>query len=218
MDRSKIILISVDGNVGAGKTSFLRWLKSNKNHIICEENVDAWRTEYQIDGESLFSLYFKDPKRYAFKFQVMALVKKIELLREVLNTCSNGDIVFFERSLLIDYACFADMHRKNGNMDDIEWKIYTTLYEQINALDIIKPDIMLYLKCSINTAWNRIQKRNREEEYNLNMETIVYYKQQHDKLLKNAIVLDAEPDIIKNTHLFETFYEKVKGICPTTVR
>ena len=72
------IIISIEGNIGAGKSTFLKILKLNLEKIkIIEEPLIKWQNIEQ-DGinYNILDMYYKDPKRWAYTFQTYAFYSR----------------------------------------------------------------------------------------------------------------------------------------------
>src|SRR5689334_17218268 len=110
------ICISIEGNIGAGKKRLLRVLESHfgeENVEIIQEPVDLWTN---CNGQNLLEEYYKDPTRYAYTFQSVALVTRMMLQTKP----QTKPIRILERSGYGD-CCFAENCRANGLMDDVEF-------------------------------------------------------------------------------------------------
>jgi deoxycitidine kinase/deoxyguanosine kinase len=65
-------LISIEGNIGAGKSTLIETLKTRfPNVVFVDEPVDVWSTVTDKDGTTILEKYYADQKRYAFAFQMM---------------------------------------------------------------------------------------------------------------------------------------------------
>ena len=66
------IIISIEGNIGAGKTTILEELKTrmgNSSYIkFVKEPVDIWETVRDEDGKTILEKFYEDSKKYAFQF------------------------------------------------------------------------------------------------------------------------------------------------------
>ena len=68
----KQIFLSIEGNIGAGKTTFLKILneKLNLPFEIIPEPVSEWQNlEYNKEKINLLDLFYKDPIKYGYIFQ-----------------------------------------------------------------------------------------------------------------------------------------------------
>jgi deoxyadenosine/deoxycytidine kinase len=88
--------ISVEGNIGAGKTTFLdRFSPSEDNVEVMAEPVDRWR---DVKGNNLLSLMYEDPARYSLLFQTYV---QLTMLQQHNKECdADKDAKIMERSLL----------------------------------------------------------------------------------------------------------------------
>ena len=86
-------IISVEGNIGSGKSTFLTYLKkyvldnnTNMDIRFVQEPVDEWNEIKDSSGESILEKFYKDQKEYAFSFQIMAYITRLrKLLQQIEN-------------------------------------------------------------------------------------------------------------------------------------
>ena len=86
------ITFCVEGNIGAGKSTYLDMVKSVNDHAtvhemveVVPEPVDMWQ-DVAGSGENLLQLFYQDPKRYAFTFQQYVLITRIRRVRATAQT------------------------------------------------------------------------------------------------------------------------------------
>ena len=100
-------IISIEGNIGSGKSTMVEYLKQNlqNDSTICflQEPVDIWNTITDSNNVNIIENYYKDQKKYAFQFQMMAYISKISLLRETLK---NYKLLITERCIFTDSNVF----------------------------------------------------------------------------------------------------------------
>lgn len=183
----KGILIILEGIISAGKTtqglSLAKFL--NKNGIKCIFFIE------QVNKE-LLDLYIKNMKEYAFSFQVIVARERINILKNAIEYCKDGTICIIDRGLLGDIS-FARMQYDKKNLTEEEWNVYNKLvrYEKFS-----EPDCTLFLDCDIDTAYERLLRRNNKnevdgytKEYFKELSTS-YNKTLEEFNLKNLIKLD----------------------------
>jgi deoxyadenosine/deoxycytidine kinase len=162
-------IVSIEANIGAGKTTVLQHLQKmldNQSVLILEEPVDEWTTTIP----SVFTEYYKDTTKYAFSIQTMiysSIRKRLE------NISSQYPVIVTERSLGTCSNVFAKMLYDNGQLNEIEYKIYNNYVSN----DPILPNIMIYLKTTPEFCYKNIQTRSRKGE---NQITLEYLQQCHD--------------------------------------
>ena len=105
-------IISVDGNIGSGKSTLVNHLrkKYEDSKMVCflDEPVDDWKKIVDEDGVDILSKFYGDTKKYAFSFQMMAYISRIAILREKIRE-NPEKIIISERSVFTDRNVFAKM-------------------------------------------------------------------------------------------------------------
>lgn len=181
-------LITVEGNIGVGKTTFLKQLEGVPNIKVMYEPVDDWLKFKGDDGISLFEMFYNDRKRYSFTFQMMALQTRFENLVKICNEYKNNDnteniVVVCERSIFTDYNVFAKTTNAQGDMSDVELQVYKQCHQFMTSLCDISIDKYIYLKASPEVCLERIKQRNREGEENITIDYLRRLDECHDKWL-----------------------------------
>lgn len=171
----KKILLVLEGNIGAGKSTFLRILKENLDIDIIFEPTDKWQ---QVGtGGNLLNLFYTDIKRWAYTFQSYAFITRVEAQLEAIAN-SRHDVQILERSVYCDRYCFAQNCFESGNMSALEWQIYKEWFSWLVEGHLQKPDGFVYLQASPNVCKQRLEKRNRSEEVGVSIE---YLQKLHDR-------------------------------------
>ena len=178
---TKATIVTIDGNVGAGKTYFLNEMRSRLPGFEIElEPVDQWMSMRVPGSESsLFDLYYADPAKYAFPFQIMALETRSKQLLEMSG--KQNAVVLCERSFLTDYKIFAQLMSDKGFISPIEMEVYKRWHEFVS--DLVKPNIagMVYLRAGPQTCMERIKKRGRQGEGNIEIDYLQELHEAHEK-------------------------------------
>ena len=156
---SKPKLIVVEGNIGVGKSTFLKMMSSFlPNATFISEACNEWQN---ISGYNLLDAFYKDNGRWACTMQFYVLMTGIRKLQNAIN--ANCDLYIMERSIYTSKYCFAKNLRSMGMMNDLEWAIYCDFwnwsYEQV-----IKPSAIVYLQAGPEVCYERMKKRARSEE------------------------------------------------------
>ena len=196
----KPIIISIEGNIGSGKSTIMNHLKQNYNITgysigFIDEPVEIWNSiTDNTTGESIIEKYYKDQSKYAFSFQMMAYISRLSNIKKALK--SNCDILLTERSIYTDRNVFAKMLYDSGKIEDINYKIYLTWFDEF--LDDIKDFKIIYIKTHPVTAYNRVIKRNRKGE-TIPLEYLSECNDYHDNWIdsiadKEKLVIDGDVD------------------------
>lgn len=143
-------MIIVDGVVGSGKTTLMNILTEELNLKGFEEPV----TDNPILGK-----FYHDRQRYAFPLQIFFLNRRFRMLKDAQE---KNEASIMDRSIYGD-VIFAKLLHDGGDMDNDEFRLYQDLLA--NMLDHIEaPRLMIYLRCDVDTAIDRIRKRGRDYE------------------------------------------------------
>jgi deoxyadenosine/deoxycytidine kinase len=178
------MLISIEGNIGSGKSTIINFLKTldSDNIIFVDEPVNEW-LNIKVDGKNALEMFYEDQKTNSFWFQILAYITR---LRNLLNTIKeNPDkIIISERSIYTDKNIFAQMLYEQGNLSEIEMKTYSYWFDTFEKET--KLDLVLYVNTGPEECFNRIKKRNRDEESNIPLEYLSHCHNKHLEWLNNT--------------------------------
>ena len=199
-ESKKPILVSIEGNIGAGKSSFLTALKSSigdellgRQVIFLQEPVDEWQNIKDKNGVDILTKFYGDQEKYAFKFQMMAYISRQAMVRRAMRENPNS-VIISERCVFTDRKVFAKMLYDAGKIDDIEFKIYNNWFDEF-AMDT-QYNGHVYLRAVPQTCYDRVRKRNRDGE-DIPIEYLTDCPDNHDNWLTqvgSTLVLNAEID------------------------
>ena len=206
-------IISIEGNIGSGKSTMVEYLKQHFKYdpTVCflQEPVDIWNTITDNNNINIIENYYKDQKKYAFQFQMMAYISRISLLRDAIK--KDYKIIVTERCIFTDANVFAKMLYDEGKIEEIEYKIYKRWFDEF--IKDIPPISLVYVKTSPEICYKRVLARNR-----LGEEIPVTYLRQchnyHEKWINNnqeclnVLTLDGNDTI--SEELKKNNIEKIK--------
>lgn len=179
------VIISIEGNIGAGKTTIVQELQKRfqdkKNIIFVKEPVDIWETIKDNNGETILQKFYAEPSKYAFQFQVMALTTRLSLIRDTIINNPNCDMLICERSVDADKEIFAKMLHDDGVISDLDYKIYRLMADE-HARDFNVAG-HIYINSDADVCFKRIQKRSREGEGGIELSYLEKCKKYHDEWL-----------------------------------
>jgi deoxyadenosine/deoxycytidine kinase len=199
----KTTIISIEGNIGSGKSTLFEKLKihfaNNKNIIFVREPVDIWESIQDENGTTILEKFYQDQIKYSFSFQIMAYISRINLLKETIKQ-NPGVTIITERSLYTDKMVFAKMLYDTHKIEYINYQIY------LNLFDTFKNDFnvnnIIYIKTDPDICYNRILKRARNGENNISLDYLqlcdTYHNNMVDILECDKIVLNGNVDIYEN--------------------
>lgn len=190
MSLDKKICICVEGNIGVGKSTFIKRLKKHygKDQVeFIAEPVPEW---IDCNGENMLEAFYRDPTRYAYTFQSFAFITRVMKLQ----TPQTKKIRIIERSPLSDY-CFAQNCYDQGFMNKLEWEIYNKWWQHfISGLEG-KLDGFIYLHASPTTCHKRVLKRARGEECKISAKYLEQLHTQHEQWFPEDADTDTQADL-----------------------
>jgi deoxyadenosine/deoxycytidine kinase len=165
------MIITIDGNIGSGKTSVLNYLHKTYKIPIDLEPVDSWN--------SYLSKQYDD-KLDVFKFQV-----RIWLDRCWVQEKSEKTTVLMERSPYFIKNTFIKSAFDTEMISQHEYNILLDLHKKTD--NIWTSNTYIYLKSNPDNCYKRIKKRNRPSEKNITEEYIQMLHEYHEKTCHNAL-------------------------------
>jgi len=214
----------IEGNIGVGKSTFLNLLKKYVPEIkILTEPVNNWIN--QIFGQSLLDNFYKNPKRWAYTLENLAMIYRVKDHLE--QQCKKETNVVMERSIYSGHYCFAINGYHNKFFTDIEWNIYNK-WANFLLKSCKPPNGFIYLKATPDTCFSRIKKRNRISEKSITLSYVKEIDSWHDKFLIKregildnikqvpVLELDCNQDFIENNSNFTQHVMKIKNFINKT--
>jgi deoxyadenosine/deoxycytidine kinase len=183
-----MVIYTIDGNIGCGKTTILNYLHKHKNIQIDLEPVDKWKP-------FLDNVYLN--KTGYFNMQI-----KVWLDRAWIQDKETNSIIFMERSPYFIRNTFNKNDYINNHINEDEYNVINELYQKTDK--IWKSNLYIYLRSSPKKCLERIKSRARENEMNIDEDYLMSIHDLHEeaylKLLetnKNVILIDIENKTIE---------------------
>ena len=148
--------VAIAGNIGAGKSTLTAFLESKfAIQPFYEPN----------DSNPYLKDFYADMKRYAFHSQMYFLSAKfrahLDLARRI--AAEPGTVFVQDRTIYEDAEIFARTLHTMGILSDRDHATYAAMYAGIRE-SLPKPDLLIYLRCSLPGIQRRIKARGRPEE------------------------------------------------------
>jgi deoxyadenosine/deoxycytidine kinase len=206
--------ISIEANIGVGKSTFLENISKyyNDEFNTITEPLDDWLHKFSDVDNNILGLLYENQDRWAYTFQHNAFLTRVQ---KVENEYDPKKINITERSVLSDYNVFAKMLKDDKKLNEIEWKIYINWMEFLLSKFDVKPNLIVYLKLDPEVAFERIKKRHRDEESTIPFEYIKRLHEYHENWIMNEVdipivVLDASKDFKNNNKVLDEFVKIIK--------
>ena len=184
----KYNFVTIEGNIGAGKTTLAHLLSKHYNaRIILEEFAE----------NPFLPKFYESPEQYAFPLELFFMAERYKQLKDLLQTKD-----MFQQITISDYLFTKCLLFAKVNLPDEEFRLYQKLFEIINP-QIIQPDILIYLHTPVVRLQENIKKRNRQYEQGIPndylfslQETYTQYIKQHN--IKTLFVDASNADFLGN--------------------
>ena len=199
----KPIIVSIDGNIGSGKSTKVQNLKQfyeqkGRNDILfIQEPVDTWESVVDKDGTPILMNYYKDNKRFAFRLQMLAYISRLKLLRDAVK--QGYKYIITERCVATDRNVFSKMLYDKGDIEHDEYIIYNKWFDEF--ITDVPIAAIVYIKADPDVCLERVNIRGREGE-NIPIEYLAECSKYHDEWIDNEnipkLIIDANRDFKQN--------------------
>jgi deoxyadenosine/deoxycytidine kinase len=143
--------IAVSGNIGSGKTTLTSLLAKHYK----------WTAHYEdADNNPYLNDFYEDMQRWSFNLQVFFLNSRFQ---QVIEIRKNKKTIIQDRTIYEDANIFAPNLHSMGLMTTRDFDNYIGLFNLMETF-VQPPDLLIYLRASIPTLVDQIQKRGREYE------------------------------------------------------
>ena len=185
----KYNFITVEGNIGAGKTTLTHLLAKYFNaRIILEEFAE----------NPFLSKFYENPKQFAFPVELFFMAERYKQMKEMLHTKD-----MFQSITVSDYLFTKCLLFAKVTLPDEEFRLYQRLFDIIEQ-QMTYPDVLIYLHAPIKKLQANIKQRNREYEQNIPDDYLFQLQETYTSYIKQrnikTIFIDASnADFLGNT-------------------
>jgi deoxyadenosine/deoxycytidine kinase len=164
--------IAIVGNIGAGKTTLTELLAK---HLGYEPQYEG------IDNNPYLEDFYSDMKRWSFNLQIYFLNSRF---RQCMDQQKEQKNIIQDRTIYEDAYIFAENLHDMGLMTSRDYDNYNAMFENVTSF-IRAPDLLIYLKASVPTLVNNIQKRGREYEAGIRLDYLSKLNEKYTKWIGN---------------------------------
>ncbi len=154
---TKAMHIAIAGNIGSGKTTLTELLAKQYNWTPHFENIDD--NPYLVD-------FYEDMQRWSFNLQIFFLKNRFQQVVDIRKSNIN---VVQDRTIYEDASIFAPNLHTMGLMSSRDFETYKSIFELMTSL-IEAPDLLIYLRTTVPTLVNQIQRRGRKFENTIRLD------------------------------------------------
>ncbi|HTQ27367.1 MAG TPA: deoxynucleoside kinase [Puia sp.] len=192
--------ITIEGNIGAGKTTLAHLLAKHFNaRLILEAFAD----------NPFLPKFYENPQQYAFPLELFFMAERYKQLKELVHTKD-----MFRHVTISDYLFTKCLLFAKINLPEEEFRLYQKLFDIIHQ-QLVPPDIVIYLHASVSRLQENIKKRNRPyeqsipDEYLYNIqETYTNYIRQHN--VKTLFIDAGNADFLGNPKHFQVVLDALE--------
>lgn len=196
----KYNFITIEGNIGAGKTTLSHLLSKHYNaRLILEEFAD----------NPFLPKFYENPGQFAFPLELFFMAERFKQLKEFLQQKD-----MFQHLTISDYLFTKCLLFAKVNLPDDEFRLYQRLFEIINQ-QLVQPDLLIYLHAPVNKLQANIKKRNRSYEQKIPdqylfdiQETYTSYIKQHG--ITTLVIDTMNADFLGNEKHLQTVIEALE--------
>ena len=149
--------LAIAGNIGSGKTTLTTLLA---RHYKFEAHYE------DVEDNPYISDFYEDMQRWSFNLQIYFLNSRFNTIQQVQKGKKN---VIQDRTIYEDAYIFAPNLHSMGLMSSRDFETYQKIFDSMTSA-IKPPDLLVYLRASIPTLVNQIQKRGREYEDSIRLD------------------------------------------------
>jgi deoxyguanosine kinase len=180
--------ITIEGNIGAGKTTLAHMLARHLNARLILE---------QFGDNPFLPKFYENPGQYAFPLELFFMAERYKQLKELIHTAD-----LFQSVTISDYLFTKCLLFAKVNLPQEEFRLYQKLFDIIHT-QVVQPDILIYLHAPVSKLQENIRKRNRSYEQNISdeylydiQETYTHYIRQHN--IRTLFVDVSNADFLDN--------------------
>ena len=186
--------ISIEGNIGAGKTSLAtRMAERHGARLVLEEFAENPFLEH----------FYKQPDRYAFPVELSFLAERFSQLKEELTNRN-----LFQSVVMSDYFINKSFIFARANLGADEFELFMQLFKIVEA-NLPKPELLVYLYLPEEQLLANIKKRGRSYEQDIqakylrNIEKSYFTFMKQHKKMRTVIIDTSDVDFVNNPDDFE---------------
>ena len=192
--------ITIEGNIGAGKTTLSHLLSKHFNaRLILEQFAD----------NPFLPKFYENPHQFAFPLELFFMAERYKQLKDLLQQKD-----MFQSLTISDYLFTKCLLFAKVNLPEDEFRLYQRIFDIIHQ-QLVQPDLLIYLHAPVSKLQINIKKRNRSyeqkipDEYLFSIqETYTNYIRQHN--IKTLIIDTTNADFLGNERHLQVVLEALE--------
>jgi deoxyadenosine/deoxycytidine kinase len=200
---AKKSFVAVAGNIGSGKSSLTTMLSKKF----------GWKPYFEsVEDNPYLADFYADMKRWSFHLQIYFLSHRFTSHKQIVES---PESVIQDRSIYEDAEIFARNLHEIDNMDNRDYNNYVALYHVMMEY-LQPPDLMIYLRASVDTLKAQIARRGRSYEQSISREYLEQLNRHYESWISHyklgsLLVIESDNlDFVHNEKDFALIEEQVK--------
>lgn len=196
--------IAIAGNIGSGKTTLTGLLAKQM----------GWKAMFEsVDDNPYLDSFYEDMKRWSFNLQIFFLNSRF---RQVVDIRKSEKTIIQDRTIYEDAYIFAPNLHSMNLMTSRDFDNYLSLFELMSSF-IEPPDLLIYLRASVPTLVNQIQKRGRDYEETIRIDYLKKLNERYEEWITSytkgkLLIVDVDnTDFTENPQDLGTVIEKINA-------
>ena len=197
--------ITIEGNIGVGKTTFSKLLAEELDYcIVLEEFAD----------NPFLPKFYNQPERYAFSLELFFMAERYRQLGDL----REQDL--FSKGIVSDYFFVKSKLFAENNLSDDELLLFNRLSD-IALKNLPKPDLIIYLHSDVKRLQENIKKRGRSYERTIDAEYLDKVRQGYQDFKRshpdwNIVEIDlSELDFVTNDRDYHKVINRLRSALST---
>ena len=193
--------IGIAGNIGSGKTTLTTLLARHY----------GWTPKFEsVTYNPYLADYYADIKRWSFALEMYFLSQR---LRDVIEIGKSKDVIIQDRTLFEGVHIFVANNYAQGNLSERDYNTFMDSYNVMMSV-VKQPDLLIYLKSSIEHLVSQIQKRGRDYEQTISIDYLSGLNERYEQWIAGytgrLIIIDADHlDYLNNPEDFASVTDRV---------
>ncbi|MFA8434174.1 MAG: deoxynucleoside kinase [Marinifilaceae bacterium] len=196
--------IAVAGNIGSGKTTLTKLLSEHY----------GWEAHYEdVDTNPYLNDFYDEMQRWSFNLQIYFLKSRFN---QIMEFRKSGKNIIQDRTIYEDSQIFAPNLHDMGLMTSRDFDNYCQLFKLMTSM-VQPPDLLIYLRSSVPTLVNQIQKRGRDCEETIRLDYLQNLNERYENWINNytdgkLLIVDADNiDFLENREDLNNIMDKVEA-------
>ena len=183
----KYNFITIEGNIGAGKTTLAELLSKRLNtRLVLEEFAE----------NPFLPKFYENQRQYAFPLELFFMAERYKQLKELLQTKD-----MFQKLTISDYLFTKCLLFAKVNLPEEEFLLYQKLFDIINP-QLLQPNLLIYLHAPVSKLKENIKKRNRSYEQSIDPEYLFTLQETYTQYIKQHNIKTLFIDVSNADFLF----------------